>query len=83
MNGDLIIEERDTPPVLARAFEQAKRNLLWLSENAKRLKVFRLRRGRYVDTADEVRRLAREKHPGEMLHVRYIRRKKLSRIYAN
>jgi hypothetical protein len=49
-----------------------------------------LYRGRYVaaaggelfvaDTPEEVERLAREKHPDEMPHVRYIFREKRSRI---
>ncbi|HYL99815.1 MAG TPA: hypothetical protein VEZ90_12740 [Blastocatellia bacterium] len=65
---------------MALAFEQARRNLLWFSENAKRLRVYILHRGRYVaaagselfiaDTADEARRLAKDKHPGEMPHGR-------------
>jgi hypothetical protein len=93
MKRPLVIEELDTPPELGRAFEQGKRNLLWFSENADRLGVFKLHRGRYVaaageelfvaDTADEVRRLADEKHPGEMAHVRYIPLEKRYRIYAN
>jgi hypothetical protein len=88
----MIIEEHETPPELARAFEQARRNLRWFSENAERLGVYRDHRGRYVaaageelfvgDDPAEVRRLAAEKHPGEMAHVRYIPREKFSRIYG-
>ena len=56
------------------------------------LEVYKRYRGRWVassggelfvaDTPEEVRRLAREKHPEELEHVRYIQREKLSRIYA-
>ena len=92
MSQGVIIEEHDMPPALARLFEQARRNLRWFSEHAEELGVFKLYRGRYVaaaggelfvaDTPEEVRRLAREKYPDEMAHVRYIPREKLSRIYA-
>lgn len=81
------------PPELGRLFEQARRNLLWFSENAEKLGVYKLYRGRYVaaaggelfvaDTAEEVRRLACEKYPDDMPHVRYIPREKRYRIYAN
>ncbi|MGH9763100.1 MAG: hypothetical protein ACREDR_20665 [Blastocatellia bacterium] len=93
MSGSTVIEEQDLPHELARVFEQARRNLFWFSENAKRLGVYERHRGRYLaaageelfiaDTADEVRRLAEKKHPGEMPHVRYIPRENRSRIYAN
>jgi len=67
---------------MARLFEQAERNMVWLSEHANELELFTRHRGRYVaapvgivhrDSGEEVRRLAREKHPDEMPHVRYIR----------
>ena len=92
MSQGVIIEEHPMPPELARLFEQARRNLLWFSENVERLEVYQRYRGRYVaaaggelfvaDTPEEVRRLAREKHPDEMPHVRYIPREKRYRIYA-
>jgi hypothetical protein len=88
----VIIEELPYDPELARLFEQAIRNLKWFSEHAEKLEVFKKHRGRHVaaaggelfvaDTAEEVERLAREKHPGEMPHVRYIPREKSYRIYA-
>ena len=79
-------------PEMARLFEQGRRNLLWFSENAERLGVYKHHRGRYVaaaggelfiaDTPEEVERLAHEKFPDEMPHVRYIFRENRSRIYA-
>ena len=93
MGQQVIIEEHEMPPEMARLFEQAKRNLLWFSENAERLGVFKHHRGRYIaavggelfvaDSPEEVRRLAEEKHPGEMAHVRYIPREKRYRFYAS
>ena len=92
MNKTLVIEELPYDPEFARVFQQAGRNLLWLDEHAEELGVFKLYRGRYVaavggelliaDTAEGIDRLAREKHPDEMAHVRYIPREKMSRIYA-
>ena len=92
MNQPVIIEEQEMPPELARIFEQAERNLLWFSENVEKLEVYKRYRGRYVaaaggelfvaDTPEEVERLAREKHPDDMPHVRYIPREKRYRIYA-
>jgi hypothetical protein len=92
MNQQVVIEEGEMTPEMARLFEQGRRNLFWFSENAERLGVFKVHRGRYVaaaggelfvaDTPEEVERLAREKHPDEMPHVRYIFREKRSRIYA-
>ena len=77
---------------MARVFEQAERNMVWLSDHADELELFTRHRGRYVaaaggelfvaDSGEEVRRLARQKHPNEMPHVRYIPREKRSRIYA-
>src|SRR6202040_2371372 len=82
MNQPVTIEEHEMPPDLARMFAQARRNLLWFSENAERLGVYQNCRGRYVaavggelfvaDTPEEVERLAHDKHPDEMSHVRYI-----------
>src|SRR5438128_10756141 len=92
MSQQVIIEEHAMTPEMARLFEQAERNMVWLSEHAYELELFTRHRGRYVaaaggelfvaDTPEEVERLAREKHPGETPHVRYIFREKRSRIYA-
>jgi Family of unknown function (DUF5678) len=92
MNQQVTIEEPEMTPEMARLFEQAERNMVWLSEHAEELEIFKRYRGRYVaaaggelfvaDTPEEVERLAREKHPDEMPHVRYIFREKRSRIYA-
>jgi len=80
------------PAEMARIFEQARRNLFWFSANAEKLGVYERYRGRYVaaaggelfvaETPEEVERLAHEKYPEEMPHVRYIPREKRSRIYA-
>ena len=88
----VTIEEGPMPPEMARLFEQAHRNLMWFSEHAEELGVFKLHRGRFIavsggelfvgDSRAEVDRLAREKHPDEMPHIRFIPRKKLSLIYA-
>ena len=92
MNQQVIIEEQEMPPELARLFEQARRNLLWFSENVEKLEVYKRHRGRHIavaggelfvaDTPEEARRMAQEKHPNEMPHVRYIPREKRYRIYA-
>ena len=92
MSQGVIIEELPPDPELERLFEQGRRNLLWLSEHAEELGVFKLYRGRFVaasggelfvgDSRAEVERLAREKHPDEMPHIRYILREKRDRIYA-
>ena len=92
MNKPVIIEELPHDPEFERLFAQAYRNLMWFSEHAEELEVFKKHRGRYVaaadgelfvaDTAQEVERLAREKHPDEMPHVRYIPREKCYCIYA-
>ena len=92
MNQQVTIEEHEMPPDLARMFAQARRNLLWFSENAERLGVYQNCRGRYVaaaggelfvaDTPEEVERLAHDKYPDETSHVRYIPLEKRSRIYA-
>src|SRR5713226_2395246 len=93
MNQQVIIEEHEMTPEMARLFEQARRNLFWFSENAERLEVFKRYRGRHVaaaggelfvaDTAEEVERLAHEKHPDDLPHIRYIPREKRYRIYAS
>lgn len=92
MSQQVTIEEHEMPPDLARMFEQAKSNLFWFSENAERLGVYENCRGRYVaavggelfvaDTPEEIERLAHDKFPNEMAHVRYIPIEKRSRIYA-
>ncbi len=92
-NNLVVIEELPYDPEFDRLFEQAHRNLMWLDRHVKELKVFKLYRGRFVaaaggelfvaDSREEVGRLAREKHPDEMPHIRYIPRRKLYRIYAN
>lgn len=92
IKGEVIIEEGPMPPELALQFEQARRNLKWFSENADRLEVFKLHRGRFVasvggellvaDTPEEIHRLVEEKYPNESAHVRYIPREKRFRIYA-
>jgi len=93
MSQQVIIEEHEMTPEMARLFEQGRHNLFWFSENAERLGVFTVHRGRYVaaaggelfvaDTPEEVRRLAEEQHPDELAHVRYIPREKRFRIYAS
>jgi len=92
MSKSVIIEEQEMTPELARLFEQARRNLDWFDEHAAELEVYQRYRGRYVaaaggelfvaETPEEVRRLAHEKHPDDLPHVRYIPREKRSRIYA-
>lgn len=92
MSKPLIIEDEPLTPELARAFENARRNLLWFDAHVEELEVYKRFRGKYVasaggelfvaDTAKEVRRLALEMHPDELAHVRYIQREKLNRIYA-
>jgi hypothetical protein len=92
MSQQVIIEEHEMTPEMARLFEEAERNMVWLSDHAEELEIFKRHRGRYVaaaggelfvaDSGEEVRRLARAKHPDEMPHVRYIFREKRSRIYA-
>jgi hypothetical protein len=92
MNQQVRIEEHKMPPDLARMFAQARRNLLWFSENAEGLEVYNRYRGRHIaaaggelfvaDTPEEVERLAHDKYPDEISHVRYIPLEKRSRIYA-
>ena len=93
MKPQVIIEEQKMTPEMTRVFEQGRRNLFWFSENAERLGVYKHHRGRDVaaaggelfvaDTPEEVERLAHEKFPDEMPHVRYIPREKRYRIYAS
>jgi hypothetical protein len=92
MSKPLIIEEEEMTPELAHAFASAMRNVMWFNDHVVQLEVYKRYRGKYVaasggelfvaDTPEEVRRMAREKHPDELAHVRYIQREKLSRIYA-
>lgn len=92
MSEPVIIEEGPMPPELARRFEKARRNLLWLNEHIRELEVYERYRGKYVaaaneelfvaDTPQELERLVHEKYPDEVPHVRYILREKQSRIYA-
>lgn len=92
MSKPLIIEDEPMTPELARAFENARRNVMWFNDHVEELEVYKRYRGKYVasaggelfvaDTAKEVRRLALENHPDDLAHVRYIQREKLSRIYA-
>ena len=51
MSQQVIIEEHEMTPEMARLFEQGRRNLFWFSENAERLGVFKVHRGRYVAAA--------------------------------
>lgn len=88
----MIIEELPYDPELERVFAQAHRNLMWFSEHAQELGVFKKYRGRYVaaaggelfvaETPEEIERLVREKYPDDLPHVRYIPREKCDRIYA-
>jgi hypothetical protein len=62
------------------------------NDHALELGVFKRHRGRFgaVSEGDlfvgksreEVEALAKEKHPGDVPHIRYIRRRKVFRIYA-
>lgn len=92
MSKQLIIEEEEMTPELARAFESARRNVMWFNDHVEELEIYKRYRGKYVassggelfvaDTPEEVRRLAKERYPNELAHVRYIQREKLDRIYA-
>ena len=92
MSKQVIIEELPHDPEFERLFAQAYRNLIWFSEHAEELGVFTKYRGRYVaaaggelfvsDSREEVDRLARDKYPDEMPHIRHIPREKAYRIYA-
>jgi hypothetical protein len=92
MSKQVIITEEPLTPELARALENGRRNLLWFNEHVEELEVYERYRGKYVaaaggelfvaETAEEVERLAEEKHPADTPHVRYIPREKRYRIYA-
>jgi Family of unknown function (DUF5678) len=92
MSKPLVIEDEPLTPELARAFENARRNLLWFDTHVEELEVYKRYRGKYVasaggelfvaDTPEDVERQAHEKYPDDLPHVRYIQREKLSRIYA-
>jgi hypothetical protein len=41
MGQQVIVEEHEMTPEMARLFEQGRRNLFWFSENAERLGVFK------------------------------------------
>jgi hypothetical protein len=92
MSKPVTIEELPYDPEFERLFNQAYSNLMWFSEHAEELGVFKKFRGRYVasaggelfiaDSREEVDRLARGRHPDEMPHIRYIPREKGHRIYA-
>ena len=92
MSKPLIIEDEPTTPELARAFENARRNLEWFDAHVEELEVYKRYRGRYVaaaggelfvaDTPQEIDRLVGEKYPHELAHVQYIQREKLDRIYV-
>jgi len=92
VNEPLTIEILPEDPEFTRMFERARRNLLWFNEHAIELEVFKRYRGRYVAVSggelfvggspEEVERLAQEKHPDDIPHIRYIPREKVYRIYA-
>ncbi|MEW6131079.1 MAG: DUF5678 domain-containing protein [Acidobacteriota bacterium] len=92
MSNQVIIEDLPLTPEMAEKFEKAKRNVKWFNDHAMELEVFKRYRGKYVassggelfvaDTAEEVRRLAHDKYPDDLPHIRYIPKEKLSRIYA-
>lgn len=92
MSKPVVIEELPHDPEFERLFAQAYRNLIWFSDHAEELGVFKKYRGRYVaaaggelfvsDSREEVERLAHEKHPEEMPHIRYMLPEKGPRIYA-
>lgn len=93
MSKPLIIEELPHDPEFERLFAQGYRNLIWFSEHAEELGVFKKYRGRYVaaaggelfvaNTPEEIDRLVRDKYPDEVPHVRYIPREKRVRFYSN
>jgi hypothetical protein len=88
MSKPLVIEDEPLTPEMARAFENARRNLLWFDAHVVELEVYKRYRGKYVasaggelfvaDTPEEVERQAHEKYPDDLPHVRYIQREKLS-----
>lgn len=48
MSKPLIIEDEPLTPELARAFENARRNLLWFDAHVEELEVYKRYRGKYV-----------------------------------
>ena len=92
MDQQVIVEELAEDPQFTRMFRMARCNMLWFDEHATELGVFKLYRGRFVaasagelfvgDSREEVERLARQKHPDDVPHIRYIPREKVYRIYA-
>jgi Family of unknown function (DUF5678) len=92
-NGQFVIEELPADPEWTRRFERYKHNMLWWNDHAMELEVFKKYRGRYLavaegelfigDNAEEVERLALEKHPHDIPFVHYIPREKAFRIYAS
>jgi len=92
MSEPLIIADEPMTPELARAFENARRNVMWFNDHVEELEVYKRYRGKYVasaggelfvaDTPEEIRRLVNAKYPKELPHVRYIQREKRDRIYA-
>jgi hypothetical protein len=92
MNTPFVIEELPADPALTRVLECSLRNMLWLNDHAMEMEIFKRYRGRFVavsegelfvgNSADEAERLASEKHPDDVPHVRYIPLKKAYRIYA-
>jgi hypothetical protein len=92
MQERVAVEEIPMDTEVERLFERARSNLLWLNEKSTELDRFSRYRGRYVaasegdlfvgDSADEVERLARERHPLDIPHLRYIPEEKVNRIYA-
>ena len=92
MNPQFIIEEGPPDAESTRVFELAGRNRHWFNDHAMELQVFKLYRGRYLaaskgelfvgDSREEVERLALEKHPEDVPHIRYIPKEKAYRIYA-
>lgn len=89
----MTIEEFPLEPELKEVFERARRNLLWLDEKSVELDLFNRYRGHYLaasegelfvgTSASEVEKLAKEKHPSDTPHIRYIPQEKVNRIYAH
>ena len=48
MSQPVVIEELPYDPEFERLFRQAERNMVWLSEHAEELGIFKQHRGRYV-----------------------------------
>ena len=91
-NGQFVIEELPADPEWTRRFERVGRNMDWWNEHAMEHEVFKRYRGRFLavsegelfvaDSAEEVERLALEKHPDDVPFIHYIPREKTYRIYA-